>query len=570
MTFPGIISAAFFLFCLTACHDPQESGKAEATSIDTKDPDQIVRTLIKSEETVQRITPLLKEIAKKISTGSSLPLDLPKEWASKTKHHEWLAASFGVLEGNFKGESFVTKTKFEGSLIDRKGSRLGLMSKQKLVWESGGDDQWNLKEWIPLELKLIKAPRALFKDVTETVIPSSFARDIAQRSEHAEITEQALAEKKLIMPKREYADLPDMESAYQYPSVSVVDYNGDGHDDIFVSARYTPSQLFRNNGDGTFEDVSIEAGLPAGNCVNFALFADFDNDGDPDALFCRSLEPTLYYQNNKGRFENVTHRLCDLGEQHFVVSASTADVNRDGLLDIYLTTYTPGPDVLPIWKERYLTPDEAKRLEELSKTAHPYFNDRGGANVLLMNRGGGKLERAGGDVVKLWRKSYQPAWADVDGDGDDDLYVCNDFAPDSYLRNDTPPGAKEPVFVEAYDEVFPVDSMAFGMGASFEDYDQDGDLDLFVSNMYSKAGNRIIGLVGGVDPRIRVAARGNFLYRNDGGKFHQVADLDSPVAQTGWSFGGQFADFNNDGQLDLYIPSGYYSAPKRVATEVDL
>lgn len=124
--------------------------------------------------------------------------------------------------------------------------------------------------------------------------------------------------------------------------------------------------------------------------------------------------------------------------------------------------------------------------------------------------------------------------------------------------------------MEAYDEVFPVDSMAFGMGASFEDYDQDGDLDLFVSNMYSKAGNRIIGLVGGVDPRIRVAARGNFLYRNDGGKFHQVADLDSPVAQTGWSFGGQFADFNNDGQLDLYIPSGYYSAPKRVATEVDL
>lgn len=570
MSFPGIISASIFLFCLTACKNPQESVGSETTSTEKKDPNQIVQTLIRSEETVQKITPLLKKLARDISTGQPLPLDLPKEWRGETINREWLAASFGVLEGTFKGESFITKTKFEGALVNKDKSRIGLVSKQKLVWETDAADQWNLKKWIPLELKLLKARDALFKDVTERAIPSSYARDIAQRSEHAEITEQALAEKKLIMPKREYADLPDMESAYQYPSVSVVDYNVDGHDDFFVSARYAPSQLFRNNGDGTFEDVSIEAGLPAGNCVNFALFADFDNDGDPDALFCRSLEPTLYFQNNKGRFENVTHNLCDLGEQHFVVSASTADVNRDGLLDVYLTTYTPGLDVLPIWKERYLPPDEARQLDKLSKTAHPYFNDRGGANILLMNRGGGRLERAGDDLVKLWRKSYQPAWADVDGDGDDDLYVCNDFASDSYLRNDTPQGAKDPVFVEAYEETFPHDSIAFGMGASFGDYDQDGDLDLFVSNMYSKAGNRIIGLVGDVDPRIKVAARGNFLYRNEGGTFHQVADPDSPVAQTGWSFGGQFADFNNDGKLDLYIPSGYYSAPKSVATEVDL
>ena len=187
-----------------------------------------------------------------------------------------------------------------------------------------------------------------------------------------------------------------------------------------------------------------------------------------------------------------------------------------------------------------------------------------------MNRGGGRLERAGGEVVKLWRKSYQPAWADVDGDGDDDLYVCNDFSPDTFLRNDTPKGASEPVFVDACAENFPDGEMAFGMGASFGDYDNDGDLDLFVSNMYSKAGNRIIDTVGEVDPRIKVAARGNFMYRNDEGIFHQDAKPDAPETRTGWSFGGQFADFNNDGLLDLYVPSGYYTAPKKVATEVDL
>ena len=112
--------------------------------------------------------------------------------------------------------------------------------------------------------------------------------------------------------------------------------------------------------------------------------------------------------------------------------------------------------------------------------------------------------------------------------------------------------------------------MAFGMGASVGDYDNDGDLDLFISNMYSKAGNRIVPAIGDTDPRIIVAARGNFLYRNDGGVFKQVAEADAPETKVGWAFGGQFADFNNDGWLDLYVPSGLYTAPKEVATQVDL
>ena len=304
--------------------------------------------------------------------------------------------------------------------------------------------------------------------------------------------------------------------------------------------------------------------------MNCALFADFDNDGDPDALLGRSLEPTLYYRNDGGHFRDVTGELTDLGRQYFVVSASAADVNRDGLLDVYLTTYSPGTDVLPVWKQRYLPEQQARRLDALSAGAHPYFDDRGTPNVLLMNRGGGRLERAGGDAVELWRKSYQPAWFDADGDGDDDLYVCNDFAPDSFLRNDTPAGSPEPVLVDAFATQFPGGQMAFGMGASVGDYDNDGDLDLFVSNMYSKAGNRIIRAVGKVDPRIEAAARGNFLYENRDGTFRQVAEAGSPEAKVGWAFGGQFGDFNNDGRLDLYVPSGYYTAPQSVATEVDL
>ena len=116
--------------------------------------------------------------------------------------------------------------------------------------------------------------------------------------------------------------------------------------------------------------------------------------------------------------------------------------------------------------------------------------------------------------------------------------------------------------------------MGFGMGANFGDYDSDGKLDLYVSNMYSKAGHRVIEhFDGDVDPRIDVSSRGNFLYRNIGGKFEHVAGLEEgkqQVAKVGWSFGGQMADFNNDGKLDVYVPSGFFTAPESIAIPFDL
>ena len=441
---------------------------------------------------------------------------------------------------------------------------------QFMTWRKGTDGKWTIVGWRHKSLRVLHAKHLLFEEVLDTALPDDLARELARRSPQEEITAAALAQGKLILPKPEYADTADMENASQYPAVSVVDYDSDGHDDLFLTARWGRCQLLRNNGDGTFKDTTFRAGLDIEHAVNCALFADFDNDGDPDVLLGRSIEPTLYLTNDGGHFTDATATLTDLGKQFLVSAMSAADVNRDGLLDVYLSTYSPGPDVLPIWKERYLRPGQAEKLDALMKTAHPYLDDRGAPNVLLMNRGGGRLERAGGEAVELWRKSYQPAWADVDGDGDDDLYVCNDFAADTLLRNDTPRGAAEPVFVEAYRDFFPENKMAFGMGASFGDSDNDGDLDLFVSNMYSKAGNRIIALAGDVDPRISVSAQWNFLYRNDGGKFTQSAAPDSPEARVGWAFGGQFGDFNNDARLDLYVPSGYYTAPGEVATEVDL
>ncbi len=122
-------------------------------------------------------------------------------------------------------------------------------------------------------------------------------------------------------------------------------------------------------------------------------------------------------------------------------------------------------------------------------------------------------------------------------------------------------------------EVGGEDMLGFGMGASWADYDLDGDYDLYVSNMYSKAGKRITHQIEGLDERFYRMASGNRLFRNDGAKFTLVREETSDVSvagKAGWSWGGQFGDFDNDGRQDLYVCSGFFTAPEKFASTVDL
>lgn len=494
---------------------------------------------------------------------------------------QWETIKFGVIAGNFSDSDknvFVINTKVEArgrSAPDDSAWLYGLKAYQSLEFQKEAGE-WGLKKWIQEDFYIERSKRSLFEEVLADVLknPSSLAD--AQRSFLDEIILKTAQTGVYDLPENKYSKWTTMTSDHVYPSVSVVDFNNDGWDDIFLTARWGPTQMLKNLGDGTFVDVAESVGLKVDYLVNCVLFVDLDNDGDKDLLMGHALEPAQYFQNNEGVFEDVTSTQSDLAEdlQYFTSGIAAADVNRDGLIDIYLSSYPPLGNKDTAFEHHFLSEEERKIYLEKKETSEKWVGTAGTANVLLMNRGNGRLERVPfDDVVSQWRRSYQPVWSDIDNDGDDDLYVCNDFAPDALLRNDTPRGASQPVFVEITESALVNKGVGFGMGASFGDFDADGDLDLYVSNMFSKAGRRIVKKLDSVDPRIQVAAAGCFLFVNSDGKFEQragSADDQFHVNQVGWSYGGQWADFDNDGRLDLYVPTGFYTAPPEIDTEVDL
>lgn len=500
----------------------------------------------------------------------------------KSLKADWQTVKFGVVSGDFSNDeqtrfTLHTKSEGRGSSSDEDGASayFGFKGVQDLIFEYE-TGQWHLVEWKQVELKLIRSPTLLFEESLATALPDVDALAKAQRSYMDEIILATSKSGTFDLPDEKYVPWTTMTADHVFPSVAVVDYNADGHDDLFLTARWGPAQLLKNNGDGTFADVTAESGLSFDYLVNCALFVDLDNDGDQDALIGRPMEPAQYFLNENGRFTNVTASHSDLAtqEQFFVSAITATDVNRDGLLDIYMSTYPPLAKRDTGFEHHFLNEYERKKYIELRAKKDRWVDTPGTANLLLMNRGDGRLERIEyEDAISQWRRSYQSVWGDFDNDGDDDLYVCNDFAPDAILRNDTPVGAAQPVLVEVTNERLKLDGIGFGMGASYGDFDQDGDLDLYVSNMFSKAGNRIFNKLDSVDPRLRGAAAGCFLFVNEDGQLTQSAgsgDDEYHVNQVGWSYGGQWSDFDNDGKLDIYVPTGFYSAPNEIATQVDL
>jgi hypothetical protein len=351
--------------------------------------------------------------------------------------------------------------------------------------------------------------------------------------------------------------------------ITAVDYDNNGLCDLFIPDG-VESRLYRNRGDGTFEDVTRQAGLAGLDGVSVALFADYDNDGFKDLFVSRTFKRNqLFHNNGDGTFTDVT-RQSGLGEDCCTTVAAWGDYDNDGYLDLYVG--------------RYIDP-----RKDIPTT---FYARNGEPNQLYHNNGDGTFtnltERAGVGDKGL---CLGAVWGDYNDDGYPDLYVVNDFGRKTLYRNHGD-GTFEDVTVSS-------NALAYGAGmsASFVDYDNDGKFDFYVTHIRSEhawfaeaptvrrymlrtltqgtwktdmplyleimrqSGMRFVRV-------FQQMASGNTLLRNRGdGRFEDV----TPQAQAnppGWFWGAVFADFANTGWQDAYAANGWVYNDKD--TELEL
>ncbi len=491
-------------------------------------------------------------------------------------------ARFAIERGDFPAggrDVFDTDVKFAGLARAADGSLRWVRARPRVRWvrvdEAAAEEalRWRIDAFETRELEWVETPAPLFEEVLDVALRDDATLARARTSLHEERVRAFLADPSSLPHPRFFPAAMD-----RHPGLAVVDVDGDGHQDLYATARWGRNLLLRNRGDGTFEEIGAELGLDVEDHTAAAIFADFDNDGDADAYLGRTLEPSVYLENRGGRFAPPEEPLDDDALPSLVSSVNAVDFDRDGLLDLYVATYAakltheehldrPGARKL---LADFLPEADARELARRMVYADPHtiLNLYGPPNRLLRNTGGGRFEPVAPELA-VFANTYQAAWSDFDGDGDPDVYLANDFGPNQLFRNESgPEGAR---FVDVTAETGTAD-VGFGMGASWGDYDGDGRPDLYVSNMYSSAGERITARLGDLDPRFPKMARGNTLFRNEGGAFRAVSGRERsalPVEKAGWAWGGQFLDFDNDGRLDLVSLAGYYSAPEEFALPVD-
>ena len=340
-----------------------------------------------------------------------------------------------------------------------------------------------------------------------------------------------------------------MLNRFGTPGISIGDVNGDGLDDFFLCQEPgLPNRLFIQQKDGKALELSKEWGVDWIEDSRSSIIADFDNDGDQDlAVACYGMV-VIANNNNQRGFEPVTV----LRTSWSTSSLAAADYDNDGLIDLYVCAY--------------VNEDNGDSIGTGSNEFVYHDAENGAANTLFKNttKDTGNLsfidvtDEAGLNINNS-RWSFAASWEDYDNDGDQDLYVANDYGRNNLYNND------KGKFTDLASETDSEDS-ASGMSVSWADYDRDGNMDLYVSNMFSAAGNRITNqkqfknsTQQSVRERFRRFARGNTLLRNTGQIF-QDTSLSAGVNMGRWAWGSNFIDFNNDTFPDLIVANGYLTS----------
>ncbi|MGE5204937.1 MAG: FG-GAP-like repeat-containing protein [Chlamydiota bacterium] len=408
----------------------------------------------------------------------------------------------------------------------------------ELEWEAVPAGGFQLRNWRALEETRSRSTTPIFTDITAQTFAGNACYS-AQLLHGADYWRTVL-------------DGASGIDIYGHNGVSVGDIDNDGFDDVYIcQPAGLPNRLFRNRGDGTFEDITEAAGVGLLENTACAMFADFDNDGRQDLIVVRANGPLLFMNEGGGKFRQRPNAFrFATPPQGTFTGAAAADYDRDGWLDIYfcLYVYYQGAD-------QYRYPC-------------PYYDaENGPPNFLMRNGRDGTFH----DVTAQTglnrnntRYSFCCGWADFKGNGWPDLYVVNDFGRKNLYRNNG-----DGTFTDVAAQAGAEDTGA-GMGICCFDYDNDGRQDLYVANMWTAAGERISSqdifqkdAPAQVRALYRKHAMGNSLLRNSGDGTFRDATIAAGVGMGSWAWSCDAWDFDHDGFLDLYVVNGMVSGPSR-------
>jgi hypothetical protein len=443
------------------------------------------------------------------------------------------------------GPILETGVYFESAGSQPGGTAIGQTATFDLTWDAADPEHPLLAGLSVVEFEeVVQVPPAsgarpvpLFADATAALLggEASFREQLAHGADHW------------------YANLDVTFGIHQgNHGVAVGDADGDGRDDLFLcQPAGLPSKLYLRRPDGTLRDATAEAGLDWLDNSRSALFADIDSDGDQDLALTLSYSLTLHENLGGGKFE--LRVAVDINS--WPSSVAAADYDNDGDLDFYVCGYNPRGETAP---------------GDIFANPVPYHDANNGArNFLVENLGGFEFadatERAGLNANNR-RFSFAAGWEDYDDDGDQDLYVANDFGRNNLYRNEGPAGpAGAWTFTDVAAEA-EVEDIAAGMSVSWGDPNRDGRMDVYVSNMFSSAGNRITfqrQFKAESDDATRANlqrhARGNTLFENAGDGTFRDTSVEAGVTMGRWAWGSHFVDLNSDSWEDLYVANGFFT-----------
>jgi enediyne biosynthesis protein E4 len=309
---------------------------------------------------------------------------------------------------------------------------------------------------------------------------------------------------------------PTTEAIIYSAGVACGDYDNDGWEDLYVArGSIGANLLFRNLGNGTFQDLAAAAGVAQpGTQTNAPCFADMNGDGLLD-LFIGGIESftiAVYKNVGNGTFQNVTAS-TGIVYSRDTFGAAFGDYDRDGDPDLWLTHFGSPNGTGNLWKNNgNFTFTDADLEAEIS-------------------------------VGGLVQYGFTPNWADINNDDWPDMLLVSDFGTSQIFLNDG-----DGTFTDVTSAVITDED---GMGGAVADYDNDGDLDWFVSSVWGTCCNK------NEDPSRLLGISGNRLYRNFGDGTFQDVTAAAGVTMGGWGWGASFQDFNNDGFVDIFHTNGY-------------